>query len=231
MMKKICLLIFLLSVRCAFSYAQDYNQIVFPLQDDFQNIDTLPQAKKFRSAHKIGVKYSYEICNVNCTPNVGQKAILSPVNVTASYTYHSALWDYINIFGLQINLKYGKQGYSSPYNEWGEINDIAEGQLLSQLHLDAGMFSILLNIGPYYAYRLATDKEGGFDQYDIRHDYGIFGGGGIALKFNRFELQFEGGYKYALCSMYHTNKYSDLYWVLAYPKNISISAGIHYTLW
>lgn len=231
MMKRVCLIIFVLCISCIAASAQENNRIVFPMNDDFKDIDTLPQAKKFKSAHKIGFKYSYEICNISCTPNVGQEAVLSPVNVAFSYTYHSALWDYINIFGLQMNLKYGRQGYSSPYNGWGEMNDIAEGQLLSQLHLDAGMFSILVNIGPYYAYRLSTDKESGFDQYDIRHDYGVFGGGGIALKFNRFELQFEGGYKYSLCSMYHTNKYSDLYWVLAYPKNISISAGIHYTLW
>lgn len=231
-MKKVYILILFLCLTGVSALAQDtISQIVFPLADDFENIDTLPQQKKFKSAHKIGVKYSYEICNINCTPNVGQKAIFSPVNIAASYTYHSALWDYINIFGLQINAKYGRQGYSSPYQGWGEINEIAEGQLLSQIHLDAGMFSILLNIGPYYAYRLSTDKEGGFDQYDIRHDYGIFGGGGIGLKFKRFELQFEGGYKYSLCSMYHTNKYSDLYWVLGYPKNISISAGIHYNLW
>ena len=55
--------------------------------------------------------------------------------------------------------------------------------------------------------------------------------GGIALQMKAFELQIEGCYKYSLCGMYHTNKYSDLYWVLAYPRNIMISAGLFVHLW
>ena len=90
----------------------------------------------------------------------------------------------------------------------------------------------LIDLGPYYGYRLDTNREGGFDQYDIRHDYGIMGGAGIGFVFlKNIELHLEGRYKYSLCSMYHTNKFSDLYWMLAYPRNIIISAGVFYNLW
>jgi len=228
-MKRAALTILLLFALTAVR-AQD-NQIISDLNDDFVNIDTLPRPPKYVSKHMIGVKYSYEMCSVIASPNIGQKSIFSPLNVELAYTYRNPLWDYVNIFGMQLGLKYGSQGYASEYYGWGEINKIAEGQMLAQVHLDAAAFRILLNIGPYYAYRLDTDKEGGFDANDIRHDYGLFGGVGIGIAFGRFELQVEGGYKYSFCSMYHTYKYSDLYWILAYPNNISLGAGLHFNLW
>lgn len=228
-MKKAALTIILL-LAISMVRAQD-NQILFDLNDDFETIDTLPQPSRYVSKHMFGVKYSYEFCTVNSTPNIGQKRIMSPLNVEVAYTYRNPLWDYVNIFGMQLGLKYGSQGYASPYDGWGEINTIAEGQMLAQVHLDAAAFRLLINIGPYYAYRLDTDKPGGFDEFDIRHDYGLFGGVGAGLAFGRFELQVEGGYKYSFCSMYHTYKYSDLYWILAYPQNISVSVGLHFNLW
>ncbi len=208
--------------------AQD---IVPDLQDDFSSIDTLPQAKRFKSRHMLGFKYSYDLCTVQANPNISQGYITSPVNFEVAYTYYSALWDYVNIFGLQVGARYAHQGYSSELNGWGEKNTIIEFPLLAQVHLDAGMLRFLIDLGPYYCYKLDTDREGGFDQYDIRHDYGIMGGGGVAFVFKNLELHLEGRYKYSLCSMYHTNKFSDLYWMLAYPRNIIISAGLFYNLW
>lgn len=228
-MKRVAFAILLL-FAVTVARAQD-NQIVFELDDDFKNIDTLPQPAKYVSKHMIGFKYSYEMCTVNSTPNIGQEHIFSPLNFEVTYSYRNPLWDYVNIFGMQMGVKYGKQGYASPYDGWGEINTIVEGQFLAQVHLDAAAFRFLINIGPYYAYRLDTDKQYGFDEYDIRHDYGIFGGVGAGIALGRFEFQVEGGYKYSFCSMYHTYKYSDLYWILAYPQNISVSVGVHYNLW
>lgn len=211
--------------------AQDNNQFVFELGDDFADIDTIPQAKKFKSLHMVGLKYSYDLCTVQATPDIGQGYISSFKNFYLTYTYYHDLWDYINIFGLQMGVKYGEQGYSSEYPDWGERNRIIEFPFLTQMHLDAGPMRFLIDLGPYYAYKLGTDRADGFDRYDIRHDYGIEGGAGIAFVFKPFEIQVEGIYKYSLCSMYHTNKYSDLYWVLAYPRNIMISAGLYFHLW
>ena len=210
--------------------AQDKTPIVFDLPDAFVDIDTLPQQKKFKPMHMIGVKYSYDLCTVQATPDIGQGYIGSAKNFYVAYTYYHDLWDYLNIFGLQIGAKFGEQGYSSEYNDWGERTKYIEIPFLTQLHLDAGKMRFLIDLGPYYCYKLGTDKPDGFDRFDIRHDYGIIGGGGLALVFKPFEIQVEGQYKYSLCSMYHTNKYSDLYWVLAYPRNIMISAGIFFHL-
>lgn len=210
--------------------AQEHT-IVADLQDDFITMDTISQAKRHKSRHMLGVKYSYDLCTVQANPNIGQGYISSPLNFEASYTYYSALWDYINIFGLQIGARYAKQGYDSEYRGWGEINTIVEFPFLAQVHLDAGPMRFLIDLGTYYGYKLDTDREGGFDQYDIRHDYGIMGGGGVAFVLGNFELHLEGRYKYSLCSMYHTNKFSDLYWMLAYPRNIILSAGLFWNIW
>lgn len=224
-------IVVLLAMLGVSAYAQDDTPFVFELGDDFENIDTLPQPKKFKSLHMFGVKYSYDLCTVQATPDIGQGYISSYKNVYLAYTYYHDLWDFLNIFGLQLGMKYGEQGYSSDLADWGERTKIIEFPFLTQLHLDAGPMRFLIDLGPYYSYKLSTDKPAGFDRYDIRHDYGIIGGGGIALQMKAFELQIEGCYKYSLCGMYHTNKYSDLYWVLAYPRNIMISAGLFVHLW
>ena len=41
-------------------------------------------------------------------------------------------------------------------------------------------------------------KESGWDRYDLRHDYGILAGAGLAVVFKPFEIQIEGNYKYSL---------------------------------
>ena len=97
--------------------------------------------------------------------------------------------------------------------------------------LDFSRFRVLLNLGTYGGYRLSTDKEGGFDQYDQRMDYGVIGGGGFAVVFNPLEFHIEANYKYALASMYHTNKISDIYWIYTYPQNVMISASLFVHLW
>jgi hypothetical protein len=31
--------------------------------------------------------------------------------------------------------------------------------------------------------------------------------------------------------MYHTNKFSDIYWMYTYPQNIMLNASLHFHLW
>ena len=64
-----------------------------------------------------------------------------------------------------------------------------------------------------------------------RVDYGIIGGLGLAVVFKPFELHVEGNYKYSFASMYHTNKFSDIYWMYTYPQNIMLNASLHFHLW
>ena len=153
------------------------------------------------------------------------------MNFSLLYTYYHALWDQLFNFGVQFGVKYGEEGYASKYEQWGERYKIVEVPLVSQFKIDFSRFRLLVNAGGYYGYRLSTERESGWDRYDLRHDYGILAGAGLAVVFKPFEIQIEGNYKYSLCSIYHTNKFSDEYWMLCYPRNIMLSVGLFVHLW
>lgn len=205
--------------------------VIGTLNNDFDGIDTVPQPKKFKSRHMLGVKYSYDLCKVSATPTIGEKMYFSPVNISLLYTYYHDLWDYLDIFGLQFGVKYGREGYRSDYGGWGESVEMVQFPLGTQMHINFWKMRLLINLGTYYGYKLSTDKPEGFDECDIRHDYGAYGGAGIGFAFGAFELHLEANYQFSFCSMYHTYKYSDLYWLTAYPRNLCISAGIFINLW
>ena len=222
------LLLTLLIPLCAMG--QD-DTFIFEMPDDFSEIDTLPPPTRFKSVHMVGVQYGVNFSSVIATPSIGEEAIWTFNSVGVYYTYFHALWDHLFNFGLQAGVKYGKQGYASQYTQYGETCTVAEIPLLSKFKFDFSRFRVMLNLGPFVGYRLGTDKEGGFDKYDQRYAYGIMGGLGFAVVFKPLEFHIEGNYQYSLGSMYHTNKYSDIYWLYAYPSNIAITASIHVHLW
>ena len=230
MKRKLTLLLLTLLVPlCALG--QDDTTFIFEMPNDFSEIDTLPPPTRFKSIHMVGVQYGVNYSNVIATPSIGQEAVWSFNSVGVYYTYFHALWDQLFNFGLQGGVKYGKQGYASEYTQYGETCTVVEVPLLSKFKFDISRFRIMLNLGPFVGYRLSTDKEGGFDRYDQRYAYGIMGGLGFAVVFKPLEFHIEGNYQYSLGSMYHTNKYSDIYWLYAYPSNIAITASVHVHLW
>ncbi len=228
-MKKIILTLF--AIFFFFQLKGQENIIIADLEDDFVNIDSIAPPKKFKSIHMLGVRYGYSFCTVSSTPTVGEEYLHSPLNVSLLYTYYHALWDQLFNFGIQVGVKYGEEGYTSKYEEWGERYKIVEIPLVSQFKIDFSRFRLLVNAGGYYGYRTSIARESGWDQYDIRHDYGVLAGGGLAIVFKPFEIQIEGNYKFSLCSIYHTNKFSDLYWISCYPRNIMLSVGLFVHLW
>ena len=230
-MKKRLTIIALLILLPLMARAQDINEFIFDMPDDFSEVDTIPPSRKFKSIHMIGLQYGVNYSNVIATPYIGEEAVWTRNSVGIYYTYFHALWDHLFNFGLQFGAKYGKQGYASKYSEYGEICSVVEMPLLSKFKVDFSMFRLMLNIGPFVGYRLSTDKGGGFDKYDQRYAYGIMGGVGLAVVLKPVELHIEGNYQYSLGSMYHTYKYSDIYWLYAYPSNIAITASLHFHLW
>lgn len=231
-MKRKLLLILLCVLAPLCASAQDDN-FIFQMPDDFADIDTLPPPTKYKSIHMLGVQYGINYSDIIVTPKLGQDGVWTFNSVGLYYTYFHALWDHLFNFGLQVGVKYGKQGYASEYSGYGEVCSIAEMPILSKFKIDLAnqRFRLMFNIGPFIGYRLSTDKEGGFDQFDQRYAYGIMGGLGFAVVFKPLEFHIEGNYQYSLASMYHTNKYSDIYWLYAYPSVITISASLHIHLW
>ncbi len=228
MRKIIILFISLLFSLTAFSQEFD---VIGELDDDFSNILNFEEAKPYKSTHMLGVKYSYHISTVKCTPDIGAGYEFLDRNLSVMYTYYNSMWNSLPYFGLTTGIKYGTEGFTSSKTNYGYTYDIVEMPVLSEFHIDVSRFRILAEIGGYCGYKLKTDKPGGFDNYDIRYDYGLEAGGGVALIFKPFELQLKGEYKYSLCSDFHANKFSDIYWIYCYPRNIMISCGLYIHLW
>ena len=227
-MKRLILSLTLLLLGLTAS-AQD--NFIFDMPNDFADIDTVAPPTKYKSIHMIGVSYGVNLSGVTSTPKIGQERIWTFNNVGVHYTYYHALWDHLFNFGVTVGARHGYEGYASTYDTYGEKCEIIEIPLLSQFKIDFSRFRLLINVGTYGGYRLSTDKEGGFDKYDQRFDYGVIGGVGFAVVFKPIEIHIEGNYKYALASMYQTNKVSDIYWLYTYPQNIMISASVHVHLW
>lgn len=228
-MKKTALIISL--ILLAFSAGAQDLDFITQLPDEFKDIDTVPRPQQYKSIHMLGVQYTFNISGVRANPSVNQKNIFTAKNFSILYTYYHALWDEMFNFGFEAGAKFGEEGYASPLYGYGEKCKIVEVPVLSQFKIDFSRLRILANIGPYVGYRLTTDKPEGFDKYDQRFDYGLIGGVGLGIVFKPFEIHIEGNYKWAFASMYHTNKYSDQYWMFAYPSNIMISVGLFYHLW
>lgn len=220
-----------LAACLAFFSAAAQDEFIFDLPDDFAQLDTVVHPAKFKSIHMIGVSYGANWSGVSSSPKIGESRIWTLNSYGVHYTYYHALWDQLFNFGLQIGARHGYEGYASTTEGFGETCEVVEVPLLSQFKIDFSRFRLLVNLGTYGGYRLSTDKEGGFDQYDQRIDYGIIAGAGLAVVFKPFELHVEGNYKYSLASMYHTNKFSDIYWLYTYPMNVQLIASLHFHLW
>lgn len=221
----------LLALLLAFSAKGQDDLFIFDLPDDFSQLDTIVHPPRFKHIHMIGVSYGVNWSGVNSSPKIGQERILTYNNIGVHYTYYHSLWGQLFNFGLQFGARHGYEGYASTQEGFGETCEMIEVPLISQFKIDFSIFRLLVNIGTYGGYRLSTDKESGFDEYDQRVDYGVIGGGGLAVVFKPFELHLEANYKYSFASMYHTNKFSDIYWMYTYPQNIMLGASLHFHLW
>lgn len=218
-----------LIISCTISFAQDYD-FIGDLDDDFTFLDTVPKKKKFFNEHLLGVEYSAIMSGIKSSPSIGESRTFTYRNYGISYTFYHVLWDKMANFGLKIGARYEEVGYKSEYPQFGETYHEVELPLISQFKIDFSAFRILVNAGTYYGYRLDTDKPGGFDQYDQRHDYGLLAGAGFGIVFRPMEFHIEANYKFGLGSIYQTNKISDLYWLYAYPRDLVISAGLYFHL-
>lgn len=228
-MKKRFLLLIVALTAALTASAQD--NFIFEMPDDFADLDTLQHPARFKSIHMIGVSYGVNYSGVTSSPKIGHEKIWTYNSIGVYYTYYHALWDQLFNFGIQFGAKHGYEGYTSSWGTLGETCEVIEVPLISQFKIDFSIFRLLVNLGTYGGYRLSTNKEGGFDKFDQRYDYGVIGGGGVAIVFKPFELHLEANYKYAFASMYHTNKLSDIYWLYTYPQNVMLSASLHFHLW
>lgn len=183
------------------------------------------------SEHLIGLRYSYAMTGVSFAPDLNESGVNTPLNFAVLFTYYHSMWGVWPYFGLQTGVKYGQQGFTTKYNidDMDQVISTIEVPFTSAFKIDIGKYMrILVNLGAYAGYRLNTTRPDGFDCFDRRIDYGLLGGGGVALKFHPVELHFEVSYQYSLSMLYYPEKFSSSWWIYSYPHILSFSLGIHY---
>ncbi|MBR4772776.1 MAG: outer membrane beta-barrel protein [Bacteroidales bacterium] len=231
MRKTVAIILLTFISFCAFAQNGDgFN----PFTDEDLSIlmqdSTVKEVSTYKPVGMLGIRGSYQLNGLRAQPDIGAKGINTYKNISLVYTYYNSLWNMMPNFGLQVAAKYGEWGFNSKYLESEHVS-YAELSMLSHFHFDFSRFRFLIGVGPYAGYRINTLKENdSWDQYDNRFDYGIIGGAGFAVIFGRFELQLEGDYQFSLSSIYHMNKYSDEYWVIATPSNILVNLTLFYHL-
>ncbi len=227
--------ILLLSISLSASAQRNTDTVSHKIEPGIQWDTTVKVLPQKYPEHLIGVRYDFSFTGVNITPDMGIKSVNSPLNIAVLYTYYHPLWDVYDFFGLQTGVRYTRYGFVNDeysFENFEQTVSVVELPFLSAFHIDLGEhFRILISLGPFIGYRFATTKANGFDCYDIRLDYGIVGGAGLAyILGKRVEFHLEGAYHYSLSMLYHPERMSSTSWMYSYPWQASINFGVHVKL-
>ncbi len=200
----------------------------------------------------IGIQYGAGLSQVMWNPRQEQSMLFVPVNFGITYTKYGQMFA-MPFFAFKAGIFYAQEGYQFEYNEeydWTykiegaekAVFDVVEVPLYFQFHYDTWNFKILAEVGCYGGYRFGITRypgktgnvrpemEHSFTDTDIRIDYGLKGGVGIALVFDPLEFHITASYKHSLSSLYEPDHSSQYYYRFAYPSNIIVSAGVHFQL-
>ncbi len=222
------------------------------LTNEYLDTVTVKKALVVNDYSLIGIQYGAGLSQVVWNPRQEQSMVFVPVNFGVTFTKYGQMFA-MPFFAFKAGLFYAKEGYQFEYNEeydWTykiegaekAIIEVVEVPLLFQFHYDTWNFKILAEVGCYGGYRLGITRypgktgyvkpemEHSFADTDVRLDYGIKGGVGLALVFDPLEFHVTASYKHSLSSLYEPDHYSNYYYRFAYPSNIVISAGVHFQL-
>ena len=200
--------------------------------------------------HLVGLRGAVNLSGIDFQNNDDQKRITTFKNFSLLYTYYHPMWKLFPYFGFQTGIAYSETGFASHdflREHHQELYDTTRYKvltipLISQFHVDFWKMRILVNIGAFGGYRLSAKesfytpagehikRDYLFDCYDIRADYGIIGGGGLAFRIKPFEIHFECNYHYSLAMLYSPRKYSNAYYIYVYPNQLSFSLALHFQL-
>jgi hypothetical protein len=222
------------------------------LTDEYLDTLTIKKTLVVNDYSLIGVQYGAGLSQVMWNPRQEQDMVFAPVNFGVTYTKYGQMFA-MPLFAFKCGLFYAKEGYQFKYNEEYDYTykiegaekamyDVVEVPLLFQIHLDSWNFKFIVEAGCYGGYRLGIHRYPGktgsvkpemeysFADTDIRVDYGIKGGVGLALVFDPLEFHVMASYKHSLSSLYTPDHNSQYYYRFAYPSNIIVSAGVHFQL-
>lgn len=199
----------------------------------------------------IGFSYGVVASRMIVTPYQHQVNIWNPGHFAVTFTHYEKMFDYIPYFGVQVGLAYSYEGMQFKYNEesgympvWDDMSSYMlmrtlEVPMLAQLHFDTPPLKFMVDAGIYGAYRLNIDRQGErldeeyrhtFHDYELRWDYGLEGGVGLAYMLDPIEIHIGAKVRYSWGSMFRPDYYSEYFYRYAYPFDIMITCGIDFQL-
>lgn len=216
-------------------------------------LDTVKVSKhaKVNDYMLVGVNYGLSFNNMTFNPSKpGHVTTLNPNYVSVMFTKYSKLFDILPYCGLTFGVAYGKEGYAfKADSESGYIQDVdgaerctmdvIELPFMTQIHVDANPVKFMGDVGVYGGWRRSIRRSGPrldpayeteFRDYEHRFDYGLQGGGGVALMFDPIEIHFNCLVRWSWSNIYDPDYSSPYYYKFAYPLDIMATVGIHFQL-
>lgn len=201
----------------------------------------------FKRELSLGVKGGVTIPDVALSPSVAQ-------NTWIGYT-SGVSFRYIEekIFGLIVELNWAQRGWDESFanNEYAyrRTFNYLEIPFLSHIYFGSERFHAFVNLGPQVGFMLNDVKSGNFDfvnppnfndnnkikeSYDLpvknRFDYGITGGLGMELRFDRHIIALEGRYYFGLGDVFGNRK-SDVFSGSSANRGFVATLSYMFRLW
>ena len=172
-----------------------------------------------------------------------------PEHYEVTFTRYGKMFGYMPYFGFKIGAAYSHEGYRMKPNEKGFVGsisgateaeyDVVEALFLTHLHYDLPHFKIIGDLGPYVGKRMNIERIGGntpdlirneFLDWDRRFDYGFRAAAGFAIVLDPVEFHVTAKFRYGLQNLYDPDYESPYYYNYAYPRDLMITAGLHFQL-
>ena len=247
-------LLLVFSGSAAFAQQQAPVDSLPPLTEAYLDTVQVRKVRVLNDYSMLGVDAGVTFSRMSFNPSVKQEWLFTPSYLCISYTRYGKMFGYMPYFGFQAGIAYGHEGYKfkkdkdtgNVYTLEGAteaVMDVVEVPFLAQIHFDALHFKLMVDAGIYGGYRRSIERTGpavtdalhySFKSTDIRWDYGLQGGGGIALVFEPIEIHLGALLRYSWSSIYTPDSsdsaYNQYYYRFAYPFDLMVTAGVHFHL-
>ena len=248
-MKKLQILLALLLPLCSLNAQELPDSLLY--NNEYLDTVQVYSVHEINNYCLVGFSYGGVLSRMTVTPYQHQDNIWNMGHYAVTFTRYEKMFDYLPYFGFQTGLELSYEGMQFKYNEetgympyWDDGTSYIkmrtlEIPVLAQLHLDAPPVKFMASFGFYGAYRLDMDRQGEyvsedmrhtFQDYEIRWDYGLEGGLGIAYMLDPLEFHLGAAVRYSWGSLFEPDYNSEYYYRYCYPLDIMITFGVHFQI-
>lgn len=195
----------------------------------------------------LGAKAGVSIPSISFSPSVAQ-------NVWVGYTAGVSMrYTEENLFGLIVEANFTQRGWDEkfegdPYNYRRTLNYL-EIPFMTHIYFGSDKFHAFVNLGPQLGFVLNDVKTANFDMaappsftdynkidevYTLpvknRFDYGITGGLGVEMRFNKHVVVLEGRYYFGLGDVFGNRK-SDIFSGSSANRGFAVTLSYMIDIW